>query len=400
MVSTVTVFSTSSSSSRLVSVVIDNNNNVNEQKPMVNNTTIQKSDVENENNNNMIMRDLLLPIRTSQSYTGYRYVINLTRCVPLKVSWSANRDLYEKFWIHLPIATNNYDTMTSTIGHHNSTDGMDGGTDGINNNNNNDNRNIVLQSFNYTIIRDPLERLYSGYWNKCLHSPKHEQHCVGFPAVSEEMDNPPTLKEFLQRNYGGGRRHNRRPFEALHKNPHFKPMSLVCHPITMYQHVFNMGDPQFNTNMSILWKRLGVQPNVVEKYFPSTSDTNTTMGQRKLSWYHSGSSLYGVEEQYQDCTTLRLAMEAVKYDYEGPYNQFFPKPVWAIRRLDECDNEEPKEQIIGISPPPPRQSSSGRSISRIQQLRKQQQAKRGGKRQVAGVGFNRTTTDAVVVLTQ
>jgi hypothetical protein len=179
-----------------------------------------------------------LPIRTSHNYTSFRYVVNLKRCVPMKVSWSANRDLYEKHWKGLPVAS---------AGGGNRDD-------------------LVVPAFNYTVIRDPLERLYSGYWNKCLHSPKHEQNCVGFPGVADPtVRTPPTLREFLEKNAGtgptiggasrvsGGRRggmpagrrgptvvHRRRPFEALHGNSHFTPMSKLCHPLTSYQRVYDM----------------------------------------------------------------------------------------------------------------------------------------------------------------
>lgn len=109
-------------------------------------------------------------------------------------------------------------------------------------------------------------------------------------------------------------------------------MSQLCRPLTGYQRVFHMGDPDFNAQMAEMWTRLGVDPAAVERHFPTAS-------KRKLQRYHSGSQQRGVEQHFEDCETLKLAMKAVRFDYEGPHKQFFPKPQWAVRRLAECDGK-------------------------------------------------------------
>ena len=80
-------------------------------------------------------------LRPSENFTGYRYIQDLKVNAPFKVSSSVNIHLY-KSWIQLPLASNSTQQHT------------------------------VHTNFSFAVIRDPLERLYSGYYNKCIKSAK------------------------------------------------------------------------------------------------------------------------------------------------------------------------------------------------------------------------------------
>jgi hypothetical protein len=246
-------------------------------------------------------------LRDDETYTGYRYVQNLIWNVPKKVSWSANENLY-KSWKVLPVPPLNHTVKNSE-------------------------RNYVAKMFQYAIIRDPLERLYSGYYNKCIKSPSYEDHCIFFPPTSRGKKSP-TLLQFLYRNY---RTNN---FRDMLSNDHYRPISLMFPNLDQMDHVFHMDSPNFNRGMSSFWKRLGANHSEVDRHFP----TNVN---RKLNSYHSGITSSTIQQHYPNCTTLQLAMIISKWDYEGPFSQpYFPTPVWALQKLQECQSQ-------GITLPPP-----------------------------------------------
>jgi hypothetical protein len=267
-------------------------------------------------------------IRNTTHYTGYRYVNKLIKCVPNKVSSSANREIYDQ-WKQLPVLSNSASSET--------------------------------RRFSYAVIRDPLGRLYSGYWNKCLHSSSKEDHCVHFTKKRPKGSNssstnplpPPTFLQFLQRNYLKDK------FHKLHQNSHYQPIVKLCrhqnienttrlqqHPqqqqqqqhelLSTYDHVFDMASPDYNNDMNDFWKRVGAPHQIVDAFFPTTE-------RRKLSWYHSGSvDATKVMNSYtqnntntEACQTLQLAMIATSDDYNYA-SHYFPKPQWATSILNDC----------------------------------------------------------------
>ena len=277
-----------------------------------------KNNNNNNNNNNNLQRDNKpwKKIRNSTQYTGYRYVNKLIKCVPNKVSSSANRDIYAE-WKKLPVA--NTTTTTTT-------------------------------TFSYAVIRDPLSRLFSGYWNKCLHSGQDESHCIHFSTAHERSKTqqpPPTFLQFLQYNYIQDN------FRKMHRNSHYKPIVKLCRHIqknnknqddpkqtklslssSSYDYVFDMADAQFNIDMNDFWKRLGAPHKMVNSFFPTTR-------KRKLSWYHSGSIQTDTVKNFyltnntDICQTLQLAIMATSTDYDvAP--QYFPKPQWALDAIKDC----------------------------------------------------------------
>jgi hypothetical protein len=270
-------------------------------------------------------------IRNTTHYTGYRYVNKLVKCVPNKVSSSANREIYDQ-WKQLPVS-NSASSETR---------------------------------FSYAVIRDPLGRLYSGYWNKCLHSSSEEDHCVHFKKQRQTSSNgnsssssstnppPPTFLQFLQRNYLKDK------FHKLHQNSHYQPIVKLCRHqniknttlqqspqpqqqqqqqqhelLSTYDHVFDMSSPDYNDDMNDFWKRVGAPHKIVDAFFPTTE-------RRKLSWYHSGSfdatnvmHSYTQNNTDTSCQTLQLAMLATSDDYNYA-SQYFPKPQWAASILNGC----------------------------------------------------------------
>jgi hypothetical protein len=235
-------------------------------------------------------------LRDDDTFTGYRYVQNLVWNVPKKVSWSANRDLYQ-LWSVLPLPPNH----TIEWEH-------------------------IVPTLQYAIIRDPLERLYSGYYNKCIKSPYYEDHCTMFPPKYREQ-HPPTFLQFLSRNYQTDR------FRTMLRNPHYRPISLMYPNLKEMDYVLDMDSPNFNHNMSTLWKRFGANHSEVDKQFPTTV-------QRKLSSYHSGTTSLTIEKQFQNCTTLQLAMMVAIGDYQGPFvNTYFPTPDWVLHKLQKCKDQ-------------------------------------------------------------
>jgi Sulfotransferase family len=270
-------------------------------------------------------------LRADETFTGYRYVRNLDWRVPFKVSWSANRDLFEA-WKVLPFPPN--------------------GTA---------KEKRVIDRLQYSVVRDPLERLYSGYYNKCIQSPDYEDHCTGF-SVQQRKTNPPTLLKFLQRNY------RRNTFRSMISNPHYTPISYSIPDLYQMDVVFDMADSDFNRDMAFFWKHLGANHTQVDRRFPVAKN-------RTLDHYHSGTSSETIQQYFEDCPTLLLAMRATRGDYQGRYAEsYFPTPTWALDKLQEC-----RKQGVKLEPPPstqPRGSGGGVDAkAAVKQVPKQQQQK-------------------------
>ncbi|KAG7337439.1 sulfotransferase family protein [Nitzschia inconspicua] len=259
-------------------------------------------------------------LRRNETFTGYRYVRDLIWKVPQKVSWSANRDLFRS-WSMLPLPPNDTTTTNSTA--------TTAQTD------------LIIDTLQYAVIRDPLERLYSGYYNKCIKSPDYEDHCTGF-SPKQRKAYPPSFLSFLMRNY----RMNR--FKKMLQNPHYKAITHLIPNLDRMDHVFHMGSPTFNEEMSSFWKRLGANHTEVERQFP-------TEAQRKLNSYHSGTTSTTIQQHFEDCQTFQLAMIVTRGDYQGKYAQlYFPIPQWAKDKLQHC-----QEQGVVLPPPPTTMKKNG-----------------------------------------
>lgn len=249
-------------------------------------------------------------LRASEEFTGFRYVKNLTRNVPYKVSWSSNVEMYRS-WIQLPLPNSTNGANPSEVA-------------------------LVSESLSYAIIRDPLERLYSGFYNKCHKPSEIEDHCTGYTPTQRKA-NPPTFIEFLRSNF------RRDGFRVMHENAHYKPITKAFPNLGGMDHVFNMASADYNRDISHMWKRLGANHSVVDKVFP-------TQTPRKKQFYHSGTTLENIQERFAECETLHLGMIACNDDYEGPFaKQYFPIPSWVSRKLQECGNEgKPLTGMAGL----------------------------------------------------
>lgn len=268
-------------------------------------------------------------LRADETFTGYRYVRNLDWRVPFKVSWSANRDLFES-WKVLPLPPN--------------------GTA---------EEKRVIDRLQYAVVRDPLERLYSGYYNKCIQSPDYEDHCTGF-SVQQRKTNPPTLLKFLQRNY------RRNTFRSMISNPHYTPISYTIPDLYQMDVVFDTTKSDFNRDMASFWKRLGANHTQVDRRFPVAKN-------RTLNKYHSGTSSETIRQHFEDCQTLLLAMRATRGDYQGRYAEsYLPTPTWALDKLRVC-----RKQGVKLEPPPSTQprGSGGGVVAKaaVKQVPKQRQ---------------------------
>lgn len=211
------------------------------------------------------------------SFSGYKHVNSLKRCQIRKVASSASSKLHVAFE-KLPNPPNSDYTMSK-------------------------------DSFSFALVRDPLARLYSGYWNKCLNQIEREP--TQCPNFRHARQNPPLFSEWLKAQYQDN-------FRAMHQNEHFKPMSKVCN-LTEYDIVLHLESPTINSNLSKLWKALGLPHGVVDEAYPP-------LGTKRTEFYYSNAS-YGIQ-QYYNCSTLKLALPMLQEDYEGPYKQYFPFPLW------------------------------------------------------------------------
>ena len=189
----------------------------------------------------------------------------------------------------------------------------------------NGNDKTKAKTFRYSIIRDPLERLYSGYWNKCLHQPiKEKTQCPNFPRARR---NPPTFEQWLQScNTPQGKLH-------FHNNVHFRAMSKQCN-LQEYDKVYHLSSPTFNQDMNTMWKQLGAPQDVVKNAFPVEKP-------RTLSWYHSNATATA-RDQY-NCRSLALALPLLQQDYFGSYKNYFPFPDWVQPLLEGC--QEAKQKV-------------------------------------------------------
>lgn len=177
----------------------------------------------------------------------------------------------------------------------------------------------------YTIIRDPLERLWSGFWNKCLHQIEREHiQCPNYPHARQQ---PPTLEEWLRKALTTD------GFEKYEFNKHFIAMSKYCNLNDYGTHIYHLSSPTFNKDMSQLWKSTGVASDVVENYFPESKP-------RTMQDYHANAAETAKENF--SCEALHLALELLEPDYQ--YEQYFPMPIWATEKLQECDKLEGNEQ--------------------------------------------------------
>lgn len=236
-------------------------------------------------------------LRASEDFTGFRYVEELGRNVPLKVSSSSNNNMH-KSWIGLPLPTNSTPEAA-----------------------------FVTKTFRYAVIRDPLERLYSGYYNKCIKSPDYENLCTGWNQTMRKA-NPPTFSEFLERN-------SRTNFRIMHQNGHYKPITKMFPDLDRMDHVFRMGDTNYNGDVAHMWKRLGANHTMVEHIFPVDKP-------RPRRTYESRTTLDTIQQHFQDCMTLHLGVRACKADYQGKFaERFFPTPQWVLAKLKECGISEP-----------------------------------------------------------
>ena len=177
-------------------------------------------------------------------------------------------------------------------------------------------------TFQMVIIRDPLERLWSGFWNKCLNQIEREPgQCPHYKQLYNK-EKPP-FAEWLRKSAD-----RPGPFFA---NPHFKPMSSIC-PINRYPNVYRFSDPDFNKKMNEVWKNtMGVNGELVDRWFPVESE-------RKREFYHSNAA-DGIESHF-DCITLRLALKLTARDYHGQSKAYFPLPKWARDMSIKCEAEK------------------------------------------------------------
>lgn len=167
----------------------------------------------------------------------------------------------------------------------------------------------------YAIVRDPLERLWSGYWNKCLHQIKREKtQCPNFPGARLY---PPSFEEWLTKCTANS--------TEFMRNDHFKAMSKAC-DLDSYQHVFYLSSPTFNQQIAALWQSYGLSKDLTERWFPTTKP-------RALKDYHAGAA--NATHAHYTNVTLRLALKLLKDDYQGNYSKYFPLPNWAQTMLSE-----------------------------------------------------------------
>jgi hypothetical protein len=241
-------------------------------------------------------------LRSSEAFTGFRYVTHLQKNVPMKVGWSSNKNMYDS-WIKLPLPANN-----------------------------NTEAALVKIFFRFSVIRDPLERLYSGYYNKCIMSPDYENHCIGWSPRMRKAK-PPTLLQFLQRNYRTG-------FLVMHRNPHYKPITQLFPDLDKMDHVFHMGDANFNRDIAHMWKRLGGNHTKVDRIFPVHTP-------RKRFEYESRTTHETIQQHFADCETLHLGLLATQGDYHGKFAaRYFPTPQWALDKLNKCGDEGTPQKLV------------------------------------------------------
>jgi hypothetical protein len=183
-------------------------------------------------------------------------------------------------------------------------------------------------SLSFVIIRDPLERLWSGFYNKCLHQIETEGgQCPHYGHLYFEDSEIPTLTEWLQKCVN-----NKQPYLG---NTHFKPMTTICNLKKYHPNVYNLADPNFNRDMNDLWKNgAGVDPEVVDRWFPVT-------GERKRESYYSNAAAEGIAQHF-DCKSLQLALQLTSKDYHGSARDYFPIPKWASQMSKKCREKKEK----------------------------------------------------------
>jgi hypothetical protein len=225
--------------------------------------------------------------RSEISFTGYKHVKQLNRCHLNKVASSASEKLHNA-WNELKLPT--------------------------------DEGYLLADSFNFAIIRDPLSRLYSGYWNKCKHQIEREKRqCPNFLQARRK---PPSFLLWLQS--------QEKDNKTFHRNLHFRSMSEQC-KIDNNHIVLHLESPNVNMHLSRLWRALGVPHEEVDKQYPP-------MKGKKDFWYYANAA--NETHEYYNCETLDLALPLLRNDYEGPYQDFFPLPAWAIEMRKKCSLAE------------------------------------------------------------
>jgi len=182
----------------------------------------------------------------------------------------------------------------------------------------------MVDELSFAIVRDPLERLYSGYWNLChnenqqgIHAQRRRQKqrkvCPGFPNAGAQH---PTFREFLRLQYQSN-------WEVLDWHPHFRPQSRICNlSNNRVDLVLSLASDTIRRDLKTLWQIVGVSPELVQ---------NELDGSRGLMAVPGVSSVGAAF----DCETLQLALPLVNKDYQGPHQQFFPFPEWATKLLKQ-----------------------------------------------------------------
>ena len=132
-------------------------------------------------------------------------------------------------------------------------------------------------------VRDPAERLLSGYLQKCKQAGQRSQHCIGFKDTSRPV---PSFEEFVLALTP----------KSIHGNQHFMMQSQHCglyNKSWKFNHIIDMSSPGFQTKVRQLYLDRGVAASVVNKNYPEHKSGNTgghdTSAKQKMTQFYGSS---------------------------------------------------------------------------------------------------------------
>lgn len=171
------------------------------------------------------------------------------------------------------------------------------------------------------VIRDPLERLLSGYLEKCiLHGPDEgpHSHCVNF------RDTSPTLQQFLDELQHRAKQNTMYLRNQL--NIHFRSQQFTCdrsdrfYPAG-YRYILRMGgdNPPLAAQVKALVRAVGAPESMAAEHFPLISAA-----------HHKTDAAVKAETVY-DRRSVQLALELFGNDY---VHFQMPYPSWLQRLLN------------------------------------------------------------------
>ena len=129
-------------------------------------------------------------------------------------------------------------------------------------------------------VRDPAERLLSGYLQKCLDRAQRSSHCIGFKNTGTPV---PTFAEFI----------NKLTPKKIRSNNHFRMQSDMCglyNTSWRYNYIVDMSSNTFQSRIRDIYLSHDVSSNIVDSLYPPVqkqgSNSHNTAAHEKMKQYY------------------------------------------------------------------------------------------------------------------